>query len=653
MRRTDVAARRPSRLLPSSDGRAHRRVGPAIAGVFVAVLIAASGCASGNPQGETGSPARSGEGPASTGTGSDAVAGSFTRLITPFPVLDEHGEPYEHPFLGGFNVPRPQFADIDGDGDLDLFVQERTDEVMFFENVGSATDARFVWRTDRFHDLSIGEWSRFVDLDDDGDLDILAEQPYSYVRFYRNEGTAQAPRFVLAADTVRDIEGRPVFADRQNIPSLADIDCDGRHDLFLGRIDGTIGQYTLAPGGELPRFAFVTERFQGIEIIGQVMGTSRHGANAMAFADLDRDGDLDFFWGDYFEPGVLYIENTGSCASTAMRDEPRPVPGADSLETSGYNVPVPVDIDADGDLDLFIGVLGGAFNPNRTAAANFIFHENVGDRFFLRTRRYLNGIDLGSETMPVLADIDGDGDLDLLVGNKIDPSRLEHPQSARLYVFRNTGTPASPAFELADTLDLAQSYHYAPAAGDLTGRGRVDLLLGTWNHGVLFFRDEASEGEPRWVQDTTVTVPVPRGGNWAPALGDLDGDGLLDLVLGEASGELNLLINEGTAETPRFTLAEEGWLGIDIGRRATPTLYDIDGDGDLDLLVGSEDGPLRLWRNVGSATEPRFEEDPDFRIPLHAMSAPAFGDLRGRGEPDLISGGLGGGLVYWRNSTVR
>ena len=61
-----------------------------------------------------------------------------------------------------------------------------------------------------------------------------------------------------------------------------------------------------------------------------------------------------------------------------------------------------------------MGVLGGAFNPVTTAADNFYYWERTApDRFELRTKRFLDGIDLGSETMPALADLDGDGDLDL------------------------------------------------------------------------------------------------------------------------------------------------------------------------------------------------------------------------------------------------
>jgi len=580
--------------------------------------------------------------------GSDAAAGDWERMVAPFPVVDENGREYAHPFLGGFDVPRPQFIDIDGDGDLDLFVQERSNDLMFFENTGSAAAPRYVWRTDKYRDLDIGEWYRFIDMDGDGDYDMIAEQPYSYIRLYSNTGSATDARLVLAGDTLRDSDGRAIFADRQNIANAADIDCNGLMDLFLGRVDGTITRYEETPrdDGAVPQFRFVTDRFEGIEIVAAMGGSSRHGANSMYFADVDDDADLDLFWGDFFEAGVLLIRNQGTCPNPNLRGEPEPLQRADgeTILTSGYNVPVLIDIDADGDLDLFLGIIGGAFNPNTTSSDNFHFYERTGAGFELRTTRFLDAIDVGSESTVTFADIDGDGDLDMLAGSKIDRHSL---QQSRLYVFRNEGSAREPRLSLADTLDLGSSYHYAPALADLNADGRLELLLGTWNDGVLFFANSGTPQQPQWVQDTTRTIRLSRGSNTTPALVDIDDDGDLDLFVGEASGTLNFYRNAGTTADPRFELVSDEFDGIDVGRRSHPAFVDLDGDGDFDLVVGRDEGGGVVFRNDGTRTMPRFVRD-DTLLPLPPLGSPVFVDVDGDGTHEMVSGNLSGGVYFFR-----
>jgi hypothetical protein len=570
----------------------------------------------------------------------------YVSRVNPFPVVESTGRSLELAFVGGLNVPRPQLVDIDGDGDLDLFLQEFTDRLMLFERDGTAADGlpRFVLRDTRYANLPIGEWYRFADLDGDGNPDLLGELPFSYVRYWRNTGTRGAPHFVMAPDSLRDAAGRALFADRQNILQVDDLDCDGLPDLLVGRITGTIVHYEMVPGAgsDAPVFRFVTDRFENIEIVAQF--GSLHGANTMALADYDGDGDLDLFWGDFFEQGLLVIENTGTCASPSLRGQPVQFPRHAPLLTSGYNAPALGDLDGDGRPDMIVGVLGGAFNPNRTTVANlhYLAQDSAGG-FLHRSDRLLPMIDVGSESVPVLVDLDGDGDLDLLLANKIDP---DQQRVSRIYRFENVGTPHAPSFRLAGTVALGEAYHLAPAFGDLDGDGDLDAIVGSWQARLAWYRNDGGAPAPTFTLMDSAAVTITRGSNTTPALGDLDGDGDLDLIVGEASGAINFYRNDGTRREPRFVLVSDTYLEIDVGRRSAPALVDIDGDGDLDLVVGSDTGALLLFRNNATPAEPRFVQAP-FPLDAPPFATPTFGDLNGDGRLDLVVGGVGGGAMFF------
>ena len=595
---------------------------------LVAVVLFLNGCAS------VGS------------VGSDSTH-EYVREVEPFIIEDENGIPYDLPMLGGFNVPRPQMHDIDADGDLDLFVQEETGSIIFLENTGTPAEPRYEWRTDRYQNLDVGEWYRMFDLDGDGDIDILAEERFSHIRYFRNEGTPQEARFVLVVDSLRDASGTPLFADRQNIPNLTDIDCDGLVDLFIGRITGTITRYESIGMDEnnVPQFKFVTDNFEDIEIIGALQ--TRHGANTMEFGDIDGDGDDDLLWGDFFEPGLLFIRNLGSCGLPSLRGDPEPFPGRNPVETSGYNAPIMVDVDMDGDLDVLFGVLGGAFNANSTTAENLFYLEQTEKNVFVqRTTTYLHTVDVGSESIVKFADFDADGDQDLLIANKIAP---EDQRVSTVYYFENIGSEKEPHFRARGTMDLLKTYHQNPAIADLDADGDLDMLIGKWNREIAYFRNDGSATEPNFVEVDPVYISLTRGSNSSPTLGDIDADGDYDLFVGEASGTINFYRNDGTPEEPNFVLVSDQFNGIDVGRRSYPTLVDIDGDGDLDLVIGSELDGLHLFRNNGSRTEPKFENDGFIDVYVPVLATPEFVDIDGDGDLDLFMGGVSGGIIFFRN----
>jgi uncharacterized protein (DUF2141 family) len=614
-----------------------RVVARATAAFATAGLVAACASAEGRPAPE-----------GSNGRSTVAAASEYIRRIEPFPVTRADGRRIEQPFLGGFNIPRPQLIDIDADGDQDLFLQEASGSIGYYEHEPGATP-RYQWRTERYQDLDVGEWYRFVDLDRDGDADLLAESLFSYVRYYRNDGTPEQARFVPAADSLRDTDGNALFSDRQNIPNATDIDCDGRMDLLIGRLEGTVTRYeeTGTDAAGVPRFQHLTDRFEGIEIVAQI--GSLHGANTMALGDIDSDGDEDMFWGDYFEPGILFLENTGTCQTPSLSGEPLPFPTDEPLRTSGYNAPTVGDLDMDGDEDLLVGTLGGAYNPNTTTIDNLHYIEQTGPgRFAQRTSRFLSTLDYGAETVPVAVDLDGDGDLDVLVGNKIEQ---DDTQNGKLYRLLNEGTPEAPRFREDGDMDVGGGYHLVPAFGDLDADGDLDAILGTWGDDMRHYRNDATDGGIDLTMLDSAFVSLSRGRNATPALGDVDGDGDLDLFAGEASGTINFWENTGSATRPEFTLVSDEYADIDVGRRSFPILRDHDGDGDLDLLVGSEGEGIRLFLNAGTRTVPDFVDEGALDVPTFVFAAPAFGDFDGDGDADMLLGGQRGGLWYFEART--
>jgi hypothetical protein len=478
-------------------------------------------------------------------------------------------------------------------------------------------------------------------MDQDGDFDLLTEQPYSYIRYYRNEGTVRNPKFTLAADSLRDVNGTPIFSDRQNIPNVTDIDCDQKLDLFIGKLEGNLTRYESVGRDEndIPQFELVTKKFEDIEIVKQ-FGTM-HGANTMAFMDIDQDGDQDLFWGDFFEPGILFLENEGTCTNPQFQGEPRSFPDSNPASTSGYNAPTLADWGQDGDVDLFLGVLGGAYNANETTAENFYFYEQEEETFSLQSEQFLGMIDVGDESIPATGDIDGDGDFDLLLANKIDPANRK---TSIVYQFENKGTPSAPEFHLTGSLDLPNAYHYAPALADLNNDGLADLLISNWKGEIAYFTNTRNGFE----LTNEKIAELERGSNAVLEFADIDGDGDLDLISGESGGSVLLFRNTGTAESPEFTFEEGAFEGVTAQHRSAPALYDIDSDGDLDLFLGTKIEGFLFFRNTGSSTNPQFTQEPfPFSVKKIQFGNPHFVDIDGDGVAEFMSGTRGGGLLYY------
>ncbi|MGH7455874.1 MAG: FG-GAP-like repeat-containing protein [bacterium] len=172
----------------------------------------------------------------------NSLAQDFTRVADGIPV-ERNGEQLALPFLGGLDRFIPQFADIDGDGDVDLFISDSDGQLTFLENIGTVRTPQFHLVPDAYENINVRNWFYLVDIDDDGDPDLYHANEDNSLAFHRNRGSGGQANFVLEERTVLSLNGQPVFSQLTSIPAFADIDADRDYDFFSGIITGEISFY--------------------------------------------------------------------------------------------------------------------------------------------------------------------------------------------------------------------------------------------------------------------------------------------------------------------------------------------------------------------------------------------------------------------------
>ena len=260
------------------------------------------------------------------------------------------------------------------------------------------------------------------------------------------------------------------------------------------------------------------------------------------------------------------------------------------LSDVGYNSnPVFVDLDNDGDLDMLAGANDG----------NFFYFQNTGTTtapVFAPVQINPFGlVDIGYLSDPTIADLDNDGDLDMLTGDTF----------GNFSYFENTGTPSAPVF--------------APFTVNPFG-----------------LTNNASRSTPTFV--------------------DLDNDGDLDILSGTLSGgNFNYFENTGTPTTPVFAPFTTNPFGlVNVTNRSTPTFADLDGDGDLDMSTGDNNLNIKYFENIGTLTAPSFAPFTTNPFGLGGTNfyfTPTFTDLDNDGDLDLMAGENAGNFIYFENIT--
>ncbi len=454
-------------------------------------------------------------------------------------------------------------------------------------------------------------------------------------------------------------------------PRFADMDADGDLDMILG--SGVGGPLFLSNIGSKtsPKFVLSDNIFSSI---------SELDAEVSVAYDIDADGDLDIICGGY--TGLNLYRNIGNAinASFVKVDD-----FFNDINEGGNPVPDMGDIDNDGDLDLIVG---------KSESGEIRIFTNSGSdtsAIFLSSNA-LTLDDVGLYAYPVFTDLDNDGDLDIVSGK----------DGYGIVYYRNTGTASAPVWSgyggLFPSIGTT-TYFNSPAMVDINNDGKIDLIYGNHDGPLKYFKNTGSSTSPKWSENTSLfggTIDI--GAASTPFFVDKDRDGDLDMITGTQAGDIKLYRNDGNANTPAFTYSTtytplkhsiyssvsfaeangntsyEALVGdlsgniyyhtgsgynftttsMNIGNHgawSAPRFIDMDHDGDMDIVVGDEDGYISYYENTGSSTQPLWSIIFDYFDSLKVGDnvVPAFADLDFDGDYDLLAGCGSYKLKYFEN----
>ncbi len=350
---------------------------------------------------------------------------------------------------------------------------------------------------------------------------------------------------------------------------FADLDGDGDEDVvILGAADGHVGLFENDGSG------YFTDRSAGSGIPPLTQGVG------FAAADVDGDGDIDLYFTRSGEANFLARNDGGFKFSDTTAASDVGDPGAGEAATFG-------DYDGDGWLDLYVANYNGLV-PGTEALDNKLY-RNLGNGSFADVST-AQGVDSDALSFQsVWFDYDRDGDVDLYLSN--DRAPLGFPPNQ---LFRNDSGQLTDVSE-GSGADLGL-YSMGVACGDFDGNRWPDLYCTNVDAYAEGFNPLAlNQGDGTFIESSAAAGVNQYITSWGSIFFDLDNDGHLDLYVNNMFEPNTLYLNSGTFPTTEISAAA----GVTASPEASfgSAVADVDGDGDLDLLVNNLGGNVELFVN--------------------------------------------------------
>jgi hypothetical protein len=527
-----------------------------------------------------------------------------------------------NPWAGGLNAPQFSSIDLNGDGLNDLFVFDRDGfNPRTFINNGH-TNGRAFQHNPTYESAFPVMWNyaQLVDYNSDGKPDIFTCADIGDFRVFLNTSTGfhedsmsfEKQFFKEPWDSTLQVDYLTykfflpqssdyfytnLYNEQTDLASFIDYDYDGDIDILsFGNGASSVSLYenkSMDIWGHTDslefRFStncwghFQEDFFEFYLRLNDCQGNmpqrgrnvsrgSRHVGSTVFVHDIDSNSLPDILLGDISFTHVVAGFNGGSYRKDKIVNQDTNYPRYD----------VPVDLTSfpgifyfDADNDQTEDMI---FAPNATEYfenVNQVWrYKNIGSKYKVDLRYQENDflvgdmIDLGSDAHPTFFDVDGDTLLDIVCGS-FGEFTSSYTYESRLSYYKNTGTKTDPSYELI-TRDLV----YLPQGAD-TGL--------------------------------------------VPTFGDMDNDGDQDLILGTHDGYLLYFENNPSqTDSAIFTHKPMHFDTLFVGKGARPFIYDVNGDGLNDLLVGSQYSRITYYKNIGTASSPNFH---------HAVANEHFGKI--------------------------